>query len=404
MAETTVPSSPDSLQLRGRPFASARLSRKAAFVAIAVLTVILVIIFVNVSKERAISSANAATKTLEPAMNAARALTNNLPELPPSSPPLLPDLPPAPASSAPVRDRAQRYDEEARLADTAIPTFSNPQYTPVQHTVAAASVEGPTQSEIAGGNNINTNTYPNGPPSRTAGGLLHTADRTIADESDPNRQAEKLTFSRAVRESAYLDSRLQAPLSPYELKTGTVIPSILIGSANSDLPGDLVAQVSQNVYDTVSGNHLLIPQGTRLFGHYDSQLTFGQARLLVSWQRLIYPNGSTLELKGMNGYDQEGAAGFADRVNNHYGRIFGWALLTSVFSAGSQLSQPQQANSLVPSNGQVAAASVGQQMTQLGAELAARNIQVQPTVEIRKGYRFNVMVNKDIVFPGNYEP
>ena len=107
----------------------------------------------------------------------------------------------------------------------------------------------------------------------------------------------------------------------------------------------------------------------------------------------------------MSGHDEAGNAGFADQVNNHYGRIFGWGLLTSVLSAGYQLSQPQQNNLLVPpSNQQVAAASVGQQMAQLGAEMAKRNMQVQPTIEIRKGYRLNVMVNKDVVFPGSYSP
>jgi type IV secretion system protein VirB10 len=118
---------------------------------------------------------------------------------------------------------------------------------------------------------------------------------------------------------------------------------------------------------------------------------------------LIYPNAATLELGGMSGHDESGNAGLADHVNNHYGRIFGWGLITSVLSAGYQLSQPQQNNLLVPpSNQQVAA--VGQQMALLGAEIAKRNMQVQPTIEIRKGYRLNVMVNKDVVFPGSYSP
>jgi type IV secretory pathway VirB10-like protein len=179
---------------------------------------------------------------------------------------------------------------------------------------------------------------------------------------------------------------------------------MLINTISSDLPGEIVAQVSRNVYDTATGKYLLIPQGSRLFGRYDSKVSFGQERALVVWYRLIYPNAHTLELEGMGGDDQEGRAGFTDRVNHHYGRIFGWGLVTSVLSAGYQLSQPQQANSLVPSNQQVAAAAVGQQMAELGAQMASRNMQVQPTLEIRKGYRFNVMVNKDIVFPGNYQP
>jgi type IV secretion system protein VirB10 len=239
---------------------------------------------------------------------------------------------------------------------------------------------------------------------QATGGLLRAADRSPAGESDPNHQSEKLAFLQKSQRSAYLGNRLEAPVSPYELKTGTVIPSLMIGTINSDLPGEIVAQVAQNVYDSATGKYLLIPQGSKLFGHYDARVAFGQERVLVSWQRLIFPNSYTLELDGMGGYDQEGKSGFGDRVDHHYGRVFGWGLVTSVLSAGFQLSQPQQANSLVPSNGQVAAAAVGQQMAQLGAQIASRNMQVQPTIEIRKGYRMNVMVNKDIVFPGSYQP
>ena len=119
-----------------------------------------------------------------------------------------------------------------------------------------------------------------------------------ADEPDLNRQLEKLAFLKESRESGYLQRELTAPRSAFELKTGTVIPSVLLSELNSDLPGEIVAQVAQNVYDTASGNHLLIPQGTKVFGHYDSRVAFGQGRLLVSWQRLIFPDASILELDG----------------------------------------------------------------------------------------------------------
>jgi type IV secretion system protein VirB10 len=225
------------------------------------------------------------------------------------------------------------------------------------------------------------------------------------DEPDANRQAQKQAFLQQTRRSSYLKNALTPPVSPYEIKTGTVIPSVLISELSSDLPGEIVAQVAQNVYDTASGNHLLIPQGTKLFGVYDSGVTVGQNRLLVSWHRLIYPNAATLELDGMAGNDAQGKAGLRDRVNNHYARIFGTGLLLSVISAGYQLSQPQQQSTFNPlSDQQVAAAAVGQQLSQLGTEVARRNLRIQPTIEIRKGYRMNVMVNKDIVFPGSYQP
>ena len=295
-----------------------------------------------------------------------------------------PALTPASASGAPaprVRDSA----EDARLADTAVPKFAKGESTAIRPAAAGWSAENPSAGDGVG------------VPSQAA---------AQAAAPDLNRQDQKLTFQRTRHQgSYYLNNTVSAPKSPFELKTGTVIPGVLVGSMNSDLPGEIIAQVSRNVYDTATGNHLLIPQGTRLFGHYDSNVTFGQGRLLVSWDRLIFPNAYTLDLDGMSGHDEGGSAGYADRVNQHYAQIFGAALLTSLLSAGYQLSQPQQSSLLAtPSNGQIAAGAVGQQLATVGTQIAQRNLQVQPTIEIRKGYRMNVMVNKDIVFAGDYAP
>ena len=398
--------SPDSLQLRGAPLASARLSRKAALAAVAVLAVILGVIFVNVSRESPRKGEEAAARReLEPALNAANSLTRDIPDVTPETRP----APRLPATITRSAAHSRRSDDEARLADTAIGKFSRHESTAMRQAVAGWSAQDPSQTDVAGDLDANASpgmTQASGFPAGLGrGGVPGDAASLMAAEQDLNRQDEKLAFQHATRRSYTLDSRVTAPASPFELKTGTVIPGILIGAMNSDLPGEIIAQVSQNVYDTASGRHLLIPQGTRLFGHYDSKVSFGQDRLLVGWDRLIFPNASTLDLQGMSGHDQGGAAGYADRVNHHYGRIFGWALLTSALSAGYQLSQPQQSNLLATqSSSQIAAAAVGQQMATLGAQIAQRNLQVQPTIEIRKGYRMNVMVNKDIVFPGAYAP
>ncbi len=404
MADDKVPSSPDSLQLRGAPLASARLSKKAAFIAIAALAVILGVIIANVSKDNRKKGASedaASQKKLEPALNAAQTLTRDVPDtvplpmqnrLPPAPPELPPSGPTAPR--APVRNP----EDDARLANSAIPKFSVQEYTRPQSVAGASQAAGSPPAE--GESNVSPG---GGSLRRTANGL-YGADNEPANEPDLNRQADKLAFMQKSRKTAYLGSRVTRPVSPFELKTGTVIPGILIGEINSDLPGEIIAQVSKNVYDTASGNYILIPQGTKIFGHYDSQVAFGQERVLVSWQRLIFPDGSTLELEGMSGHDQAGQSGFGDRVNNHYGRIFGGALLTSLLAAGYQLSQTQQQSALaVPSNQQIAAAAVGQQVSEVGVEIARRNLRIQPTLEIRKGYRLTVMVNKDVVFPGVYE-
>jgi type IV secretion system protein TrbI len=409
----TPPRSPEGLQLRGTPSSAVRLSKKVAFAAVAVLTVIVGIILSNASKgPPKASDSGEAKNDLQPALNAASSLTNvpDIVSAPVNPPPLRSWQPPAApaASGAPVKD----LDADARMADTAVPNFGSIQSTHMSPAVAGYSATAAPQANTAdvpadgtggagGGTSGDSTTTPS---SNTAPGAGR-GDGAGGGVVDLNHQSEKASFLSARQTTAYLHAQLQAPLSPFELKTGTVIPGILVGEANSDLPGDLIAQVSQNVYDTATGNHLLIPQGARLYGHYDSQVTFGQGRLLVRWERLIYPNAYTLELQGMPGNDQGGASGFEDEVNNHYGRLFGWALATSVLSVGSQLAQPQQTNALVvPSNQQVASAAVSQQMLQLGAQIASRNMQVQPTIIIRKGYRMLVMINKDIVFPGSYAP
>ena len=404
MAEKTI-ASPDGLQLRGSPLASARLSKRAALVAVAVLAVILGVIIMNVSKDKHTKAPDetGAKKDLEPALNAARSLTKDVPDVlaePPPAKAPAPALTPAPAPGAP---RVRNSEEDARLAETAVPKFTKGESTAMRPAVAGWSAENPSPADGAtlasegdGGGVAGA-----GPGVGGSQGLARAAAA-----QDLNRQDQKLAFQRTRHQgSYYLNNKVTAPSSPFELKTGTVIPGVLIGSMNSDLPGEIIAQVSRNVYDTATGVHLLIPQGTRLFGHYDSNVTFGQGRLLVSWDRLIFPNAYTLDLDGMSGHDEGGAAGYADRVNQHYAQIFGAALLTSLLSAGYQLSQPQQSSLLATqSNGQIAAGAVGQQLATVGTQIAQRNLQVQPTIEIRKGYRMNVMVNKDIVFAGDYTP
>ena len=203
--------------------------------------------------------------------------------------------------------------------------------------------------------------------------------------------------SRAA-ESNYSPAVRTPVVSPYEMKAGTVIPAVMVGGINSDLPGQIIAQVSENVYDTKTGRHLLIPQGSKLVGTYDNAVTMGQSRVLVAWNRVIFPDASSLDLNMMPGSDQGGYAGFKDRVNNHYGKIFGSALMLSLFSAGVQLSQPRADSVLTnPTVGQTATGAVGQQLGIVGEQLMQRNIRIQPTLQIRPGYRFNVSVTKDLV-------
>ena len=176
------------------------------------------------------------------------------------------------------------------------------------------------------------------------------------------------------------------------------MPGVMVSGLTSDLPGKVVGQDAENVNDAATGNYLLIPQGSKLVGSYDSRVTMGQRRALVAWKRIIYPDASSLDLDSMPGADQSGYAGFTDKVNNHYLRVFGSAAVLSLFSAGVSLSQPRQTG-MYESNQQVMTAAMGQQLGELGMEVTRRNLNIQPTIEIRPGYQFVIMITKDIVLP-----
>jgi type IV secretion system protein VirB10 len=221
-------------------------------------------------------------------------------------------------------------------------------------------------------------------------------------DRDLNRAHEKRDFLSGrepqTRAQNTLAARRENPSSPYEVKAGTIIPATMIGGIASDLPGQILGQVSENVYDSASGRFILIPQGAKLIGTYDNGVTTGQERVLVAWTRIIFPDASSIDVGKMPGADEGGYAGFHDRVDDHFLKTFGSAILLSVVSAGVQLSQGNGNNQTSGlTSQQTIAAALGQQLGQLGQETARRNMQVQPTLEIRPGYRFTVMVTKDMV-------
>lgn len=226
---------------------------------------------------------------------------------------------------------------------------------------------------------------------------------------DPNGQSQKKAFLEINNQPAgsdYLSSSLQPLASPYEIQAGTVIPAELITGVNSDLPGQITGQVRSHVYDSPTGAHLLIPQGSRVVGLYDSAVAYGQKRVLVVWKRIIFPSGESINLEGMPGVDLSGYAGFHDKVNNHYAQLLGSVLLMSALTAGAELSQPQSNNGpwQAPSISQTLASSLGTNISDVGVALINKNLNVQPTLEIRPGYLFNITVTKDMVFPGPYRP
>jgi type IV secretion system protein VirB10 len=225
------------------------------------------------------------------------------------------------------------------------------------------------------------------------------------NSDDQNGQNQKEAFfNKGQSVASYLKYTRTPQLTKFEIKAGWDIPAILEQAINTDLPGEIKALVRENVYDTATGRYLLIPQGSRLLGTYNSHVTYGQSRVQVIWTRLVYPDGSSVSLDTMLGQDAQGAGGFHHKTNNHYVRLAGMALLTSAFSAGVSMATNQQSTSPygAQTNSQIATQAIAQQMGELGIEVTRKNMQIQPTIKIPIGYRFNVRVNKDIAFAEPY--
>lgn len=221
---------------------------------------------------------------------------------------------------------------------------------------------------------------------------------------DQNRQTSKEDFfNQDVKDLGYLPNKVVPQMSPYELKRGSVIPATLITGLNSDLPGRITAQVNQNVYDSATGYRLLIPQGAKVFGRYDSKVSFGQERVLVVWTDFIFPNGSTLQIGGMAGTDAEGYEGFADKVDRHLWRTFGSAALIALIGTGIDMSLPQSSTLATQETASDAARrNFAESFGRVAEQTISQNLNVQPTIRIRPGYKFNVLVDQDIIFPSAY--
>ena len=221
---------------------------------------------------------------------------------------------------------------------------------------------------------------------------------------DVNGQRSKEDFFNAdLRDLGYLPNKVVPQQSRYELKRGSVIPATLITGVNSDLPGRITAQVSQNVYDSATGHHLLIPQGTKLFGRYDSKVSFGQSRVLVVWTDIILPNGATLQIGGMAGTAPQGYGGFNDKVDRHYLRTFGSAVLLAVIGTGIDMAIPESSMLATQDTASDAARrNFAETFGRVAERTINKNLDVQPTLRIRPGYKFNVLVDQDMVFPTNY--
>lgn len=224
-------------------------------------------------------------------------------------------------------------------------------------------------------------TQPDTVPPLDAGATQNMQDRKLAFV---NAEADRRTVS---------PDRVEEKASPYVLQAGSVIAAALITGIKSDLPGAITAQVTENVYDSPTGAHLLIPQGARLIGQYDSQVAFGQSRVLLVWNRVVMPDGTSIVLERLQGTDPQGFSGLEDEVDYHWGQLFKAAALSTLLGVGTQIGSHDEESEIaraIRESAQGTASNVGQQ-------IVSRQLNIQPTLTIRPGFPVRVIVNRDLV-------
>lgn len=235
---------------------------------------------------------------------------------------------------------------------------------------------------------------PAGPPvGASEGPSAQTAPAAPDPDRDPNGQQRKNALvGRANSDGNINPHGLAAPISPWTLHAGSIIAASLITGLNSDLPGLVTAQVTENVHDSVTGRTVLIPQGSRLIGRYDSVVAFGQNRALVVWQRIILPDGGSIRIDNVPATDTAGYAGLADRIDRHTWQLLKGVALSTLLGVGTELSFTGESGLV-----EAIRESAQQSGARAGDKLVGRSLDVQPTIRVRPGWPLRVVVHKDIV-------
>ena len=329
-------------------------------------------------------------------------------KLPRALPPQVPELgPPLPGDLGPAIVKSQQ---------PVAPTYSPPGHAPANaehdaqrkeaEAAAGASVffRSSNQRAAAGPTQVATAS----PASGLAGfdPMAAGPASAAAQPADPtavqNRQEQKEAFLKAGSTETRNSGNLKTPTSPYQVMAGTVIAGALVTGIKSDLPGDVIATVTEPVYDTATGKFVLIPQGSRILGRYNSQVSYGQSRVQVVWNRIILPDTSSLTLDNLAGADPAGNSGLEDGVDWHWDRIFAGAALTTLLGVGAELAAPEnrQNGDRVINAGRN---SLQDSVNQVGQEMTRRNLNIQPTLTERPGLPVRIIVNRDLVLR-SYQP
>lgn len=234
---------------------------------------------------------------------------------------------------------------------------------------------------------------PEAPAAGLGAELLALAARAPgAPVGGANLQDRKLAFAASRPDETLLNPHtLLDPRSPYQVMAGSVIAAALLTGVQSDLPGAVTAQVTQPVYDTAAGSHLLVPQGARLIGRYQSEISFGQDRVLVVWDRIVFPDGASIQISEPAA-DPSGAAGLAGRTDNHWGRVFAAAGLATLLGIGAELGEDDDESETLRAVRRGFAGSISQS----GERIVDRSLSVQPTIRIAPGTPVRVLVTRDL--------
>jgi type IV secretory pathway VirB10-like protein len=367
------------LRLRGERPRVTRLSRKVliSLGAVSALVIAGALGYALQTHNKGQSGQELLSTQNQPSAEGLAGLPKDYTGLPRKAPPLGPPLPgdlgkpilnagaaPNTAGPDPEAQRLVQESEAARVSRLFAQTNQQPQPVGVIGTASPGTAAGPTPT-----------------PPVDAGAAQNMQDRKTAFL---NASTDRRTVS---------DDRLQAKASPYVVQAGTVIPAALITGIRSDLPGQITAQVTEAVYDSPTGKYLLIPQGTKLIGQYDSSVAFGQSRVLLVWTRLIMPDGTSIVLERQPGADTEGYAGLEDQVDYHWWELAKAAVLSTILSVGAEAGTSNSENNLAQAIREGASNSI----SQTGQQIVSRQLNIQPTLTIRPGFPVRVIVTRDLV-------
>lgn len=393
MSETVIAPTPkvdpETLAIRARPARAIRF-RRGAIIAIAALGSVSLMAVAWIALKPRVFSAVPATQDLsEPSNRPSTDALNGLPatygDAPKLGPPLPGDL------GRPILEHQRTMAREAGMnSDPSRQMKAQERERQLAELKAARESGVLVQSRSAAppATLANASVTPT-PTPQVAGAAAPALD----PYRDPNAQGRKAQFVSALDRSGDVNPHVPtAPPSPYLLPAGSVISASLITGLRSDLPGLVTAQVTSPVYDSPTGRILLIPQGSRLIGSYDSVVAFGQKRALIVWQRIILPDGSSLQIDNVPATDASGYAGLQDKVDFHSWALLKGVALSTLLGVGSQLTVTGESDLV-----QAIRESTQQNVSHAGDQLTSRNLNIQPTITIRPGTTVRLVVHKDLI-------